>query len=78
MRIATLLMAIIGAATAAIWVDRSASSARRARSLPPKGKPEHIQEWEGEGGALQLSGAHFSPPIEPAIQPDAPELQRPV
>ena len=81
MRIATLFMAVVAAAATAIWLDRSTRSPRPAKLKQPRHKPEHIQEWEGEGGALPLSGAHFSPPIEPAIEPaiepDPAEPHRP-
>ena len=37
------------------------------RANPSKGvhKPEHVQTWEGEGGALPVTGAQLGP--DPAI-----------
>lgn len=69
MRLSIFLTTVAAAAATAVWLDRNARANRAGAGARKGAKPEHIQQWEGEGGSLPESGAHFSPPVEPAIQP---------
>jgi hypothetical protein len=42
-------------------------SQRRRLQEPPKAKPVPVQTWEGEGGALPVTGAHMGP--DPTVTP---------
>ena len=41
------------------------------RQAPPKAKPVTEQTWEGEGGALPVTGAHMGP--DPTVKPPVDE-----
>ena len=70
MRLSTVFVSLVAAATAALWVDRASRNRMSRRLQTSRVHPAAIDQWEGEGGALPVSGAHFSPPVEPAIRPE--------
>ena len=55
------------------WVALRRQTQRRLSSEPPKAKPVPVQTWEGEGGALPVTGAHMGP--DPAVTPPVDEAR---
>jgi hypothetical protein len=53
------------------WVALTRQTRRRLAQEPPKAKPVTEQTWEGEGGALPVTGAHMGP--DPTVKPPVDE-----
>ena len=49
------------------WVALQRQQQRRRTPEPPRAKPVPVQTWEGEGGALPVTGAHMGP--DPTVKP---------
>jgi len=63
-RLVSLVVLVL--ATSA-WVALSRQQQRRRYPEAPKAKPVPVQTWEGEGGALPVTGAHMGP--DPTVKP---------
>ena len=66
-------VAVLALATGTLLSMRRQSQRRRA-TLHAKPKPEPVQIWEGEGGALPTTGAQLGP--DPQVTSDADEATR--
>jgi hypothetical protein len=64
-RLVSLVVLVL--ATSA-WVALRRSSQVRGGQQPPRAKPVPVQTWEGEGGALPVTGAHMGP--DPTVKPE--------
>lgn len=56
------------------WTIQQLMHARRARHATPARKPEAIENWEGEGGAVPLGTNRTAAAVTPGDEPD--ERQR--
>lgn len=56
---------------AGVWAIQQMIQARHARRTIPVRKPEAIQAWEGEGGAVPVGGNRTAAAVTPAA--DLPE-----
>jgi hypothetical protein len=77
MRLTTVFVGVAAAASAVLWLDRATRKTTSRRPQTARTQPVEIHEWEGEGGALRVSGAHFSPPVEPAIRSELADAPPP-
>jgi hypothetical protein len=57
------------------WVALRRQTQRRPGQEPSKAKPAPVQTWEGEGGALPVTGAHMGP--DPTVTPPVDATREP-
>jgi hypothetical protein len=54
---------------AGLWTIQQLVHARRARHAVPARKPEAIESWEGEGGAVPLGTNRTAAAVTPGVGP---------
>lgn len=76
MRLNRILMMIGAVSMAARWTEYFVRRNRDRDALRSVAKPVPLQQWEGEGGALQGRGPQLTKPVRPTLEsePNRPTL----